>query len=231
MVAAGSRPWTSEINPHDEPSRERLNGGQEMWVHRGVPGLLTTPRVFGGEALYLDYDGVAHHEDVCVHPKRGLYFGAAAQEHARATGHVHRLFEHLPLLEALLEPYPQVRIVLSTTWVQKYGFQGARKFLTPDLFRRAVGTTYHSEMDLQSFREASRGMQVWSDVCRRRPSRWLAFDDDHFGWPAWCLDHLVRTDEAEGISAPLVRAHLAKRLEETFSEGADLVRRPIGPRP
>ncbi|WP_166658340.1 HAD domain-containing protein [Paraburkholderia silvatlantica] len=31
--------------------------------------------------------------------------------------------------------------------------------------------------------------------------KWVALDDDDEGWPAWCRDHLVRTDPELGISA------------------------------
>ncbi len=58
------------------------------------------------DILYLDYDGVLHPEDVWRHPKRGIHFGSA--------GAGHRLFEHAGLLDEVLRPYPQVRVVLYT---------------------------------------------------------------------------------------------------------------------
>jgi HAD domain in Swiss Army Knife RNA repair proteins len=67
-------------------------------------------------------------------------------------------------------------------------------------------------MDEEFFRVASRGMQIWADVVRRQPQSWLAIDDDWLQWPAWCRDHLVRTDEVLGISAPEVLAELQAKL-------------------
>lgn len=55
--------------------------------------------------LYLDYDGVLHHEDVRWRPRVGAYMNA--------TGF--RLFEHANLLDVLLRPFPELRIVLSTS--------------------------------------------------------------------------------------------------------------------
>lgn len=55
--------------------------------------------------LYLDYDGVLHHENCLWHPKIGAYLSAP-------DGYV--LFQHAELLEQLLAPHPQVQIVLST---------------------------------------------------------------------------------------------------------------------
>jgi hypothetical protein len=59
-------------------------------------------------------------------------------------------------------------------------------------------------------------MQVWSDVLRRKPSAWLALDDDCLDWPAWCREQLVRTDPMCGIAEPGVLAELKAKLERAF---------------
>jgi hypothetical protein len=128
---------------------------------------------------------------------------------------VHHLFEHAPLLEELLQPYPEVRIVLSTTWSQS-SYSRARDRLPKGLIDRVVGSTYHSHVDKMMFRQASRGLQIWADVCRRTPVKWLAIDDDHVGWPVWALDRYIRTDENLGISEPEVLGKLIAKLAETF---------------
>lgn len=128
----------------------------------------------GELVLYLDYDGVLlHHENVLWHPRIGAYLSAP-------DGYV--LFQHAELLEQILAPYPQVRIVLSTTWVRRYGRATAAKNLRPALRSRVIGATFHSRMDEQQFSEVPRGMQVWSDVLRRQPRDWLALDDDWLDW-------------------------------------------------
>jgi hypothetical protein len=155
--------------------------------------------------LYLDFDGVLHPEDVWRRPGTGPYV-------ASPPGHA--LFEHAALLANCLEPYPALRIVLSTSWVRV--FRSVRKVarrLPPELRRRVVGATFHGRMDPVWFRSVPRGVQVWGDVCRRRPEAWLALDDDDAGWPAVCLTHLVRTDPVLGISAPAVLTELQARLE------------------
>jgi hypothetical protein len=55
-------------------------------------------------------------------------------------------------------------------------------------------------------------VQIWSDVLRRRPTDWLAIDDDYLDWPSRCRDKLVLTDEALGISAPAVLEELSEKL-------------------
>lgn len=175
------------------------------------------PRVRGGSVLYLDFDGVLHSHSVYVSRKKGIHFGHEALENGKQIGHIHRLFEHAELLSSLLDPYPQVRIVLSTTWAQKGGgYAQAKKRLPQQLGDRCIGATFHRGMNLQLFRQASRGMQVYADVCRRRPEQWLAVDDDYQHWPAFTKDFFVRTDENLGISAPHVLRELTGKLAQVF---------------
>jgi HAD domain in Swiss Army Knife RNA repair proteins len=154
--------------------------------------------------LYLDYDGVLHHENVHWHPRRGAILKAPER---------YRLFQHATLLEDVLRPFPTVRIVLSTSWVRYYGFSKAANRLTPGLRARVIGATYHSQMPGDSFAELPRGLQVWGDVRRRRPRDWLALDDNYLGWPATCLDKYIRTHDYEGISDPEVLAELKVKLQ------------------
>lgn len=153
--------------------------------------------------LYLDYDGVLHHEDVWWHPRRGAYIRAPGYE----------LFEHLPLLEAALQPYPDVRIVLSTSWVRVRRFSRAVKRLSPALRECVIGATFHTRMNRENFEDLPRGVQILNDVKRRQPRDWLALDDDAEGWPATHREHLIHTDEVLGVSAPEVMRELQWRLE------------------
>ena len=155
--------------------------------------------------LYLDFDGVLHHENVYWHPRRGVYLKAPER---------YRLFAHSALLEEVLRPYPGVDIVLSTSWVVRYGLSETVKSLTPGLRSRVIGATYYSEMPRNSFVQLPRGLQVWEDVLWRKPRAWLALDDDFMGWPKECLDKHIRTHPYEGISDPEVLAELKTKLAE-----------------
>ena len=157
----------------------------------------------GEQLLYLDYDGVLHHENCLWHPKIGAYLSAP-------VGYV--LFQHAELLEQLLAPYPQVQIVLSTSWVRQYGYSKAAKNLRPVLRSRVIGATYRSNMREYEFCALPRGLQVWSDVIKRKPSDWLALDDVTEGWPEHTVPHFVRTHEHEGISDPSVAAEFQEKL-------------------
>jgi len=65
--------------------------------------------------LYLDFDGVLHHEDVRWSPARGAYMNAPGED----------LFAYAQLLESQLQQLPDLRIVLSTSWAAHYGFSRA----------------------------------------------------------------------------------------------------------
>lgn len=173
-------------------------------VHPHNTRVTKTPKGAGSLLLSLDFDGVLHPEDVRSHRKRGV---------SLVAGSGYRLFQHTTLLEQLLAPYPDIRIVLSTSWVRIYGCAGAAKRLSISLRNRVIGATFHSRMPQNEFPALPRGLQIWVDVVRRRPVDWLALDDDTDDWPPWCRDNLVATHAVYGISDPEVMRQLEERLQ------------------
>lgn len=164
----------------------------------------------GELVVYLDYDGVLHHEHALRHPRRGIYLGAPPE---------FTLFQHAALLEALLQPYPAVRIVLSTSWVRVLGYNRARGRLPPGLRERVIGATYHSSMHAEAFAMLPRGVQVLDDVQRRAPRDWLALDDDGSGWPKVHEHRVLLTDERLGLSAPGLADALSSSLRTLNATG------------
>ena len=153
--------------------------------------------------LYLDFDGVLHHGEVYWSPRKGPYMDPTVKQ---------KLFAYAGLLEEILLPYPNLAIVLSTSWVLKYGCHGAARRLPHSLRQRVIGATFHTRMNREDFDNASRGMQVWADVYRRQPTDWLALDDDFLQWPAWCRDKLIRTLPHLGLNSPETRELLRSKL-------------------
>ncbi len=166
-----------------------------------------TPKGSGGKVLYLDYDGVLHHENCLWHPRKGVYLDAPPG---------FTLFQHAPLLDELLRPYADVLIVLSTSWVRTYGVTRSAKFLPEGLRQRVVGATFHSRMDKYRFQNLPRGQQVYEDFLRRKPANVVAIDDLNEGWEGSFGDHLVLTHPAHGISEPSVLDELRGKLEREF---------------
>lgn len=172
-----------------------------------------------GPVLYLDYDGVLHHDEVYWSRGKGI--------HIRAPGH--ELFEWAHILADLLAPYPEVRIVLSTSWVRQKSFDFALKQLAPPLRVRVIGATFHRrEMNKSTFDNMARGAQIYADVQRRRPTAWLAIDNDDEYWPSHCRDRLIKTEDHLGLSDPVVQSAVRVRLLElrprqcSVTDGADL---------
>ncbi len=113
----------------------------------------------------------------------------------------HTLFEWMPILEELLEPYPTVKIVLSTSWVRAFGFEFAKSRLSKSLQSRVIGATFDNRMMQKlEFDLLTRGAQVGNDLRTRKPDKWLILDDDANGWSDDSIGHLVLVDGSQGLS-------------------------------
>lgn len=156
--------------------------------------------------LYLDFDGVLHHHNVKGAQGSGPFLAAPPR---------YTLFQHAPLLEQLLERYPHVQIVLSTSWAYRYGTGIAASRLPASLQARVVGSTFSACIThLDDFAGMPRGMQVAADAANRNPGDWIALDDDAVGWPKQHLHRLVKAHPYEGISKPGVLKNLTKKLAQ-----------------
>ncbi|QDZ28707.1 HAD domain-containing protein [Noviherbaspirillum sp. UKPF54] len=157
------------------------------------------------KVLYLDFDGVLHDDAVYWSPKRGIYIKTPGRT----------LFEWMPILDELLEPNADVKIILSTSWVRVKSFEFAKKHLSGTLQARVIGATYHRrEMRGKGFELLPRGVQVWGDVVLRKPKSWFAIDNDDDAWTVWCRDKLVKTDDRFGLSDPAVQQAVRAMLEQ-----------------
>jgi hypothetical protein len=160
------------------------------------------------KVLYLDFDGVLHDDAVYVSAKKGIHIDTPGRT----------LFEWMPMLEQALEPYPEIQIVLSTSWVRGNSFSFAKNKLSQTLEDRVIGATFHNAlMQKWDFDNMSRGMQIWADVVRRKPTAWCALDNDAFGWPTWCRDRLVKTEDRTGIGCPDAQDRLRQMLSSMSS--------------
>lgn len=166
--------------------------------------------------LYLDLDGVVHHEKVLWHPRKGIYMSPY-----EAAGHT--LFEWVHLLEEILEPYPAVALVLSSTWCIRPGYSATLKRFSPNMQARFIGGTYHKRVhgadpwNQAMFRGIPRGEQVQADALRRKPRHWIALDDDVEDWPESSRSQLVRCDGTTGLSDPKVQRDLKDKLLRCYA--------------
>ncbi|SIT45672.1 conserved hypothetical protein [Paraburkholderia ribeironis] len=160
--------------------------------------------------LFVDFDGVLHRGDA-YRTSRGIVSSHPSIE----------LFEYASVLAEALVPYPDVEIVLSTSWVKVLGFTRARDSLPlPELRHRVRGATFHTQFhDSYVWNEIPRGEQVRRYVTRHRLVKWLAIDDRDDGFET-VLSNLVLCDVETALGDAGVQAILKAALHDTFRGGS-----------
>lgn len=159
--------------------------------------------------LFLDYDGVLHPDEVFWDHRQGIVLRTdlLPPEYANAT-----LFCYMHALEAILEDFPDVRIVLSTSWLHGIGYSRSRRRLSPALRKRVIGSTYHSKYT-PAWGKLSRFEQILDHVGRHQLGlNWLAIDNDAAGWPEVQFDQLVLCHDHLGIGDPATQQDLRQKL-------------------
>ena len=159
------------------------------------------------QVLFLDYDGVLHRGDSYVTP-HGVV--------SSAPGTI-QLFEFAPALLELLEPCPQIEIVLSTDWCLRFGFEHARDSIPLEgLRQRVTGATYEAELeDSALWLTRQRGVQILRYVRRHSIVSWLAVDDRLDGFQGY-YDRLVHCQTDSGLGDRAVVELFSSRLAERF---------------
>jgi hypothetical protein len=114
----------------------------------------------------------------------------------------------VPALAAALRPFPEVQVVVSSTWRHQYELDVLAKRLAP---LPVVGTTGLA-MDTR-YEEIAAFMY-------KRPEPWLALDDDDYGWDLARRWNLVQCDPHVGISDAARLDELVSKLGELRDGGA-----------
>lgn len=153
--------------------------------------------------LFLDFDGVLHPYNVRFNDELKL----ALESEDKSLF----LFCWAPLLENILtelDPRCTIKIVLSTSWAERYGWEDAAKHLTPVLESRVVAKT--------NGYNRPRGLQILKCVQDNNISNkhWLALDDDDYLWPKHLLNRLIKTDENLGLFEKKTQQLLRKKIKE-----------------
>ncbi len=153
--------------------------------------------------LFLDYDGVLHPFNVRFNDDLELALECDDKSLF--------LFCWAPILESILndeDPERHIKIILSTSWAHRFGWEDAAKRLTPDLELRVVART--------NGYSRARGLQILKCVedMSIADNNWLAVDDDDYLWPTHLLDHLIKTDENLGLQEKTTQQLLRLKLRE-----------------
>jgi len=161
--------------------------------------------------IFLDFDGVLHPNAVFMPPKKPLEL--------RAPG---ELFMHANVLIEALAPYPQAKIILSTSWVRMLGYERTLKKMPPALAARVTGATWHKSMkdgnDDFFHSVSSRYHQVMLHVNKHNVQHWIAIDDLFSGgeanqWEDEHWDHLVLTKQELGLGCKKTQQELKIKLD------------------
>ena len=126
-----------------------------------------------------------------------------------------QLFEFAGILEQALQPYPNVKIVISSDWVGVLGFERARDALPLELRERVIGATQLDVGNEPGFSGLTRGEQVRRYVVKHKLKSWLAIDDRRDGFEP-CPEQLVHCQAGVGLGDSEVQRRLVHRLYAIF---------------
>jgi hypothetical protein len=114
--------------------------------------------------LFLDFDGVLHLE----------FIPGKTPGKARANT---EYFTHLEIFEATIRDFPEVDIVISSTWRLRRSLQELRGFFSPDIATRIIDVT--PELPKTTADRREREIHAWLKAAGREGEPILAVDD----WP------------------------------------------------
>ena len=164
-------------------SMEGLTSSHLVDLRRKIEDELASTEKLFQPHLFLDFDGV-------LHPNK---LGDAGY------------FQFEERLIPICAMVPDLRIVLSTSWVETHGFKMTRDFLHPDLAKKVVGMTYCGRPDWD---DLTRFEQIKSYVDKHQITEWIALDDDTKDWHTGYTRNIVKCDGRTGIGADKARIAL-----------------------
>lgn len=161
--------------------------------------------------LYLGVGGV-------LQPSRSTYSSVYGRDPFEDG---HSPYEWAPLLDEMLRGWPALRIVLTSVRPWRHGLSAVLEASGPGLANRVIGYTFEdlttkarlgksqrhiSEMD---YWRMSKAAIVEKHLAWLEPQRWLAVDDEPFGWTHRELAcNVVLTPPLEGLANEEARTKL-----------------------
>jgi hypothetical protein len=184
-------------------------------------------QVASAEPLHVVYLGVSG----VLHPSATLY---RLVHGSSPWSDGHRKYEAAFVLEQAMAPWPDARIVLTSTQPWSKGLDQVLEQLGPGLAARVIGFTYedltlhaavpprHKPIDSDDYWRLMK-----CDIVRRhlewlRPAAWIAIDDESSLWNAdERRGHLVTTNGCLGLMEPAAQDRLTTVLLGNFELGQD----------
>ena len=158
--------------------------------------------------LFLDFDGVLHHENVSLkkcHTVARRHLKESDRRFLTRDGKLVKgknLFEHADRLAEIREPFPDVRIVISSTWREHFRPEALLRFLPPALADRVIG---HTPFCSRHSEDGTRLSEVlaYMDGNGHAGELWVALDDQarlFLDDDLVCSDNLFLLKGAEGLT-------------------------------
>jgi hypothetical protein len=134
--------------------------------------------------LFLDFDGVLH-PDPCFDAER--------------------MFEKVPRLTSVLDEFPEIRLVLSTSWRIENSLAQMCELLGTSLSARVIGATphfasFHTPSVLRPYPRHAECLQ-WMITNGDTKREWIAIDDRASMFAPDC-DRLIQCDSSQGLDEP-----------------------------
>lgn len=132
--------------------------------------------------LFLDFDGVLHNENVTLkrcNPVARRYLNEFDRQLLTRDGKLVKgknLFEHADRLATCLEQFPDVQIVISSTWREHFRPEALLRFLPPALADRVIGHTPFCSRDSEDGMRLSEVL-AYMDGNGHAGEAWVALDD------------------------------------------------------
>jgi hypothetical protein len=181
------------------PAGAPLDCARKPMPDTSAPAVHPSPAAVAAMILFLDFDGVLH-EDPCFDPGR--------------------LFAQAPELARSLEPFPEVRVVLSTSWRAQRA-TGELAGLLPDGLRQRVidatplATSPETPAALRPYRRHAE-CATWLRTRGHEATPWVAIDDRPSLFAPHC-EQLILCDSNVGFVDATARRLQAALLRGRFS--------------
>ncbi|MEX3956003.1 HAD domain-containing protein [Trinickia sp. EG282A] len=163
--------------------------------------------------LFVDFDGTLHVGNAYIGEDDEITLDSGRP-----------LLELAPTLVELLAPYPDVKIVLTTSWARRLPEERVIAYLPPELRTRVLGTTSNIKPQRSYVLDGTeRTHVITSYVYGKRLKHWLAIDDavsgaERFGQqPGELARHFLLLDPTRGISDENSLQRIREWLLETHT--------------
>lgn len=142
--------------------------------------------------LFLDFDGVLHPEPC----------------------NEDRCFCFLSRLENVLRDYPEVDVVISSTWRETRTLSTLRLFFSPDIAKRIIDVTPNWKEHQELFEiigyQRQTEIEAWLRQSKEPWRQWLAIDDKPYLFKPF-LPNLIKTISTIGFDE-IAEEHLRQKL-------------------